>query len=164
VTPVKKWIVFGLVLIFVAGAASAALYISATKPLRAAEEKAVAIANKESELSGFHDFQLYNGEETYYVLKGKDVDDEEVFVWISEDGEKITIKKAANGVNQEEAVNTVYGDRQPKEILDVRLGITRLQKTDRAAWEIYYRSENDRLNYYYVDFETGEKLRAIDNF
>lgn len=140
------------------------MYYNATKPLRDAEEIAMSIASNETELSVFHDFQLYHGEETYYVLKGKDKDDEEVFVWISEDGEKITTKKAASGVNQEEAVNTVYGDRQPKEILDVRLGITRLQKTDRPAWEIYYRSENDRLNYYYVDFETGEKLRAIDNF
>jgi uncharacterized protein YpmB len=161
---VKKWLVFGLVLTIVAGAASTVLYLSATKPLRAAEQKAVAIANKESGLSGFHDFQLYNGEETYYVLKGKDMDDEEVFVWIAEDDEKIITKKATNGVNREEAVNTVYVDRQPKEILDIRLGITRLQKTDRPAWEIYYRSENGRLNYYYVDFETGEKLRAIDNF
>jgi uncharacterized protein YpmB len=42
--------------------------------------------------------------------------------------------------------------------------MARIQKTDRPAWEILYKTGNDNLNYYYVDFETGEKLRAIDNF
>ncbi|KKK37624.1 hypothetical protein WQ57_12880 [Mesobacillus campisalis] len=160
----KKWIILSTLFVIVSGAAAALLYYNAVKPLRTAEEKALAIANDETDLSGFQDFQLYNGEETYYVLKGRDGDEEEAFVWISEDGEKIITKKASSGVNKEEAVKTVYGDRKPKEILDVRLGITMLQKTVRPAWEIFYRSENDRLNYYYVDFETGEKLRAINNF
>lgn len=160
----KKWIVSGIITVLAAIGAMIAIYLSSTAPVKYAEEKAVKILKQETQLSDFSNFQLYNGEEAYYILKAKNEKDQAVYVWISEKDKKITTRQVSNGVKKDQAVKTVYADREPKEIISVKLGMARIQKTDRPAWEIYYKTGNDNLNYYYVDFETGEKLRAIDNF
>jgi uncharacterized protein YpmB len=161
---VKKWIIISIVILFACLVGVVTIYMNATKPLRTAEKKAIEIAQQETDLTDFHDFQLSNGESTYFVLQAKDSNEEDVYVWISEKDRKTVIKKVNSGVSEEEAVKTVYANKEPKEIISVRLGMTRIQKTTRPAWEIYYRTDNGHLNYFYVDFETGEKLRAIDNF
>ncbi|MGM0899872.1 MAG: DUF5590 domain-containing protein [Bacillota bacterium] len=160
----KKWIIISIVILLASSVGLISVYLNATKPLRIAEKKAIEIAKQETNLTDFHDFQLSNGESTYFVLRAKNPNEEEVYVWISEADGKALIKKVSSGVTEEEAVQTVYSNKDPKEIISVRLGMTKIQKTTRPAWEIYYRTDNGRLNYYYVDFETGEKLRAIDNF
>jgi uncharacterized protein YpmB len=164
VSAVKKWIIIGIVIILASSVGIILVYLNATKPLRTAEMKAIEIAQQETDLTDFRDFQLSNGESTYYVLRAKDKNEEEVYIWISEADRKTVIKKVSSGVSEEEAVKTVYANKDPKEIISIRLGMTKIQKTTRPAWEIYYRTDNGHLNYYYVDFETGEKLRAIDNF
>jgi uncharacterized protein YpmB len=164
VSAVKKWIIISIVILLACLVGGISVYMNATKPLRTAEKKAIEIAQQETDLTDFHDFQLSNGENTYFVLRAKDSNEEEFYVWISEESRKTVIKKVSSGVSEEEAVKTVYANKDPKEIISVRLGMTKIQKTIRPAWEIYYRTDNGRLNYYYVDFETGEKLRAIDNF
>jgi len=161
---VKKWIIISIVVILASSVGVISVYLNATKPLRNAEEKAIGIAQQETDLTDFHNFQLFNGEDTYYVLQAKNSRGDEVYVWITEEDRKTVVKKASSGVDQEDAVKVVFADRDPEEIISVRLGMTKIQKTIRPAWEIYYRTENGHLNYYYVDFETGEKLRAIDNF
>lgn len=160
----KKWIIISVVILLASTVGVISVYLNATKPLRAAEKKAIEIAKQETDLTDFHDFQMSNGESTHFVLRGKDPNEEEVYVWISEDDRKTLIKKVNSGVSEEEAVKTVYANKDPQEIISVRLGMTKIQKTTRPSWEIYYRTDNGHLNYYYVDFETGEKLRAIDNF
>ncbi|MBM4762094.1 DUF5590 domain-containing protein [Bacillus sp. B15-48] len=160
----KKWIVLLTIVLLAVASGFVALYYNATKPLREAEKIAIEIAQQDTTLIDIHEFDLFNGEETYYVLKAKNKNNEDVYVWISEIDHKMLIKTANSGVSEEEVVKTVYADRNPEEIIDVRLGITRIQKTNRPAWEVYFRSKNGNINYYYVDFETGEKLRAIDNF
>jgi uncharacterized protein YpmB len=164
VSAVKKWIIISIVILLAGTIGLISVYLNSTKPLRTAEKKAIEIAQKETDLTDFQNFQLSNGESTYYVLRAKDSNEEEVYVWISEDDRKTVIKKVNSGVSEEEAIQTVYANKDPKEIISVRLGMTKIQKTTRPAWEIYYRTDNNHLNYYYVDFETGEKLRAIDNF
>ncbi len=160
----KKWIIISVVVILASSVLGVSVYLNATKPLRNAEEKAIGIAKQETDLTDFKDFQLFNGEDTYYVLQAKDPRGDEVYVWIAEKDQKTVIKNVNSGVNQEQAVQVVFTDREPEEIISVRLGMTKIQKTIRPTWEIYYRTANGHLNYYYVDFETGEKLRAIDNF
>ena len=38
-----------------------------------------------------------------------------------------------------------------------------MMENDIPLWEIYYRSENNLINYYYVHFLTGEWLKKIEN-
>ena len=160
----KKWIIIISALFIVVVIGLITVYYNATKPLKIAEKKAIAIAKQETQLTDFEEFALYNGENTYFVLKAKNPKGEDVYVWIAEKDNALIIKRASDGVSKEEAVETVYANREPTEIISVRLGVVKIQKTIRPAWEIYYRTENGHSNYYYVDFDTGEKLRAIDNF
>lgn len=159
----KKWIFISLFVLLIAVGIIVNVYINANEPVKEAEQKAMKIVEKETDLTDLRDFQLYSGEETYYVLTGKNGQDEDVHVWISEKSQEIITRKAKNGITKEEALNKLYEEKNPIEIIEVRLGMARLQKTDRPAWEIYYRNNGDTINYYYVDFDSGEKLRAIDN-
>ena len=160
---VKKWILISILMLIVVLGILVNVYKNATEPVKTAEEKAVKIAAKETSLTDFKNFELYSGEETYYVMTGKNEKEEEVYIWISEKNQEVLTRNSKNGITKKEALNKLYEEKKPTEIIEVRLGMARIQKTDRPAWEIFYRNENDTINYYYVDFDTGEKLRAIDN-
>ena len=80
----KKWILIGMLLPAIVIGILINVYLNATEPVKAAEEKAVKIAAKETNLTRFRDFQLYSGEETYYVMTGKNAKNEDVHIWISE--------------------------------------------------------------------------------
>ncbi|WP_079509524.1 cell wall elongation regulator TseB-like domain-containing protein [Mesobacillus jeotgali] len=159
----KKWILLGVLFVAIITGILVNVYFNAVEPVDAAEKKAVEIAMKETSLSDFTDFNLYSGEETYYVMTGRNAKNEDVYVWINEKNSQLITKNAKNGITKKEALNKLYQEKNPDQIIDVRLGMARIKKTDRPAWEIYYRNSSNNINYYYVDFETGEKLRAIDN-
>ncbi|MBS8264658.1 peptidase [Mesobacillus boroniphilus] len=159
----KKWIFFSILIVVTITGILVNVYLNAVEPVKAAEKEAVQIALKETNLSDFTNFSLYSGEETYYVMTGKNVKQEDVYVWINEKNSKVITRNAKKGITKKEALNKLYQEKNPNEIIEVRLGMARIQKTDRPAWEIYYRNNSDTINYYYVDFDTGEKLRAIDN-
>lgn len=159
----KKWILISILVIGIITGIMVNVYLNATEPVKAAEEKAVHIASEETSLTDFSDFSLYSGEETYYVMKGKNSKREDVYIWINEKNHDVVTRNAKKGITKKEALNKLYEEKNPQQIIEVRLGIARIQKTDRPAWEIYYRNNSDTINYYYVDFDTGEKLRAIDN-
>jgi uncharacterized protein YpmB len=160
---VKKWILISILVAAIITGIMINVYLNATKPVKAAEEKAVQIASEETSLTDFGDFSLYSGEETYYVMRGKNKKREDVYIWISEKNHEVVTRNAKKGITKKEALNKLYEEKNPQQIIEVRLGMARIQKTDRPAWEIYYRNNSDTINYYYVDFDTGEKLRAIDN-
>jgi uncharacterized protein YpmB len=159
----KKWIFISVLIVVTITGILINVYLNAVEPVKAAEEKAVKIASKETNLADFTNFSLYSGEETYYVMTGKNAKQEAVYVWINEKNSEIITRNAKNGITKKEALNKLYQEKNPNEIIEVRLGMARIQKTDRPAWEIFYRNNSDTINYYYVDFDTGEKLRAIDN-
>ncbi|ESU30391.1 hypothetical protein G3A_22635 [Bacillus sp. 17376] len=159
----KKWIFFSILIVITIVGILVNVYLNAVEPVKAAEKEAVQIALKETNLSDFTNFSLYSGEETYYVMTGKNAKQEVVYVWINEKNSEVITRNAKNGITKKEALNKLYQEKNPNEIIEVRLGMARIQKTDRPAWEIFYRNNNDTINYYYVDFDTGEKLRAIDN-
>lgn len=159
----KKWIFFSILIVVTITGILVNVYLNAVEPVKAAEKKAVQIASKETNLSDFANFNLYSGEETYYVMTGKNAKQEDVYVWINEKNSKVITRNAKKGITKKEALNKLYQEKNPNEIIEIRLGMARIQKTDRPAWEIFYRKNSDTINYYYVDFETGEKLRAIDN-
>ncbi|MGG3562572.1 DUF5590 domain-containing protein [Neobacillus rhizosphaerae] len=117
------------------------------------------MASKKAQLSELQDFHLYNGLETVNVIEGKNKKGDKIIVWIPEKSKKVFVKKAKNGLSKEEAVQKLLQEKNPKKIISVRLGMEK----NIPLWEIYYRSENNLINYYYVHFETGEWLKKIEN-
>ena len=155
----KKWILSIVIFFVVLIGILIKLYLSAMNPVKAAEEKAVLLASKKAQLTEIQDFHLYNGLETVNVIEGKNKKGDKIIVWIPEKSKKVFVKKAKNGLSKEEAVQKLLQEKNPKKIISVRLGMEK----NIPLWEIYYRSENNLINYYYVHFETGEWLKKIEN-
>lgn len=155
----KKIIIISIFIILIVLVSGTIIYQKALKPVKTAEEKAVQTAMEETELTKAEDFYLYNGQETYYVVKGKNAKGTNIYVWIPEKEGRIIVRKQSDGISEKEAVSKLREEKNPKEIVSVRLGIEK----NIPLWEIYYRSEGDLINYYYVNFETGEWLKKIEN-
>ncbi|MDR6122608.1 DUF5590 domain-containing protein [Neobacillus drentensis] len=155
----KKWILSIVIFFVVLIGILIKVYLSAMNPVKAAEEKAVLLASKKAQLTEVQDFHLYNGLETVNVIEGKNKKGDKIIVWIPEKSKKVFVKKAKNGLSKEEAVQKLLQEKNPKKIISVRLGMEK----NIPLWEIYYRSENNLINYYYVHFETGEWLKKIEN-
>ena len=155
----KKWIVFLVLFVIVIIGILIKVYFSSVEPVKAAEKKAVALANKKIQISEVQDFHIYNGLETVNVIEGKNNKGEKIIVWIPDKSKKVFVQKAKNGISKDEAVQKLLQEKNPKKIISVRLGMEK----NIPLWEIYYRSENNLINYYYVHFETGEWLKKIEN-
>jgi uncharacterized protein YpmB len=157
---VKKWIwIITIIVVVVVLGLSVNVYRNAVKPVNTAEEKAVSIAKKKTDLVDVEDFHLYHGEETIYVIEGKNTKGENIIIWIPKKDGKMMVKKASKGLSKRDAINSLPEGSNPKKILSVRLGMEK----GFPLWEIYYLSENNLINYYLVFFESGEMLRNIEN-
>lgn len=135
------------------------IYLNAVEPVKEAESKAASIAKEETEITDITEFSLYHGSKSYYVIQGTDKDGEKLIAWIPEKDGKILVSSVKDGITKSDAINILYEKTSPEEIIDVQLGIEK----NIPLWEIYYRSSNDKINYYYIDFETGEEVRSIKN-
>lgn len=156
----KKWIWIFIVIILISIGFAIKVYVTATEPIKEAESATIAAARKATNIETITDFSLYNGGKSYYCLSGIDKDGEEIIVWIPEDSEdKIIVKKVKDGISKEEAIQKLLETKEPEEIVTVKLGV----ENNIPLWEIYYRSKENLINYYYIDFETGEWLKDIQN-
>jgi uncharacterized protein YpmB len=155
----KKWIFIGIGMVLLIVVFFANVYLNAIDPVKIAEKKAVAAAKEKVGISSVQDVQIYNGNETYYILKAKDKKNINIIAWVPEKGGNVIIRKASEGISQQEAIDRLFQEKDPKEIVSVRLAILK----NRECWEIHYLSHNNLINYYYIDFKTGEWLRKIEN-
>lgn len=145
--------------IFVAIGVTINIYINALEPLYKAQSKAEEIALEKTDLAHVEEFSLYNGTDSFYVVRGTDESGEKLIAWIpAENSEKIIVKKEEDGITKDEAIEKLFDEKTPDEIMTVKLGV----ENNIPLWEIYYRS-NNLINYYYIDFETGEWLKNIQN-
>jgi uncharacterized protein YpmB len=155
----KKWILIGIGTIILIVVIFTNIYLNAINPIKKAEKKAVEAAREKVDISSVQDLQIYNGNETYYILKAKNKKNTDIIAWVPEKGGNVIVRKASDGITQQEAVDRLFQEKDPKEIVSVRLAILK----NRECWEIYYLSHNNLINYYYIDFKTGEWLRKIEN-
>lgn len=155
----KKWFWIVTIGVMILIGIVVKIYLNATEPVADAESRALAIAKEETEITDITEFSLYHGSKVYYVVQGKNKKEEKLIAWIPEKGGKIVVLRAEDGITKSEAINTLSNEVSPDQIIDVRLGIEK----NNTLWEVYYRSSNDKINYHYIDFETGEVLRGIKN-
>lgn len=155
----KKWIIVLSIIVVAFCGLLIKVYLSALDPVKTAETKAVSRAQEETSLKEVEDFHIYNGIETVNVIEGKSKNGNKIIVWMPEKSKEIFVRKAKNGLTREEAIQKLQQEKSPKKIISVRLGMEK----NIPLWEIYYRSNNNLINYYYVHFDTGEWLKKIEN-
>lgn len=156
---VKKWILILVVFVVILIGIFAKVYLTARSPVKEAETKAVALAEKKAKLKVVNDFHLYHGLETVDVIEGKNSKGEKIIVWIPEKTKQVIVKKAKSGLSKADAIQKLMQEKNPKKIVSVRLGMEK----NIPFWEIYYLSDSNLINYYYVHFQTGEWLKKIEN-
>ncbi|WP_144547415.1 DUF5590 domain-containing protein [Bacillus sp. X1(2014)] len=155
----KKWIIVLSIIVLAFCGLLIKVYLSALDPVKTAETKAVSRAQEEISLKEVEDFHIYNGIETVNVIEGKSKNGDKIIVWMPAKSKEIFVRKAKNGLTREEAIQKLQQEKSPKKIISVRLGMEK----NIPLWEIYYRSNNNLINYYYVHFDTGEWLKKIEN-
>ncbi|MGG5253824.1 DUF5590 domain-containing protein [Neobacillus sp. SM06] len=155
----KKWITILIVFVVILVGVFVKVYITAREPLKAAEKKAVAIAEKKASLAKVTSFHLYHGLETVDVIEGTNKKGENIVIWIPEKTKQVIVKSAKSGLSKADAIKKLLQEKNPKKIVSVRLGMEK----NIPFWEIYYLSDNNLINYYYVHFQTGEWLKKIEN-
>lgn len=155
----KKWIVFFIGFVLILLGILVKIYLNAVEPVKAAEKKAVSLAEKKVHFSEVHDFHVYHGLETVNVIEGKNKNGENIIVWIPEDSNDIFVKKASSGLSKGEVIQKMEEISNPYKIISVRLGMEK----NIPLWEIYYLTDNNLINYYYIHFQTGEWLKKIEN-
>lgn len=155
-----KWLTVIFSGLLLLAAAGGYIYIKAMDPIKQAKKEAEQRINADKKLKQIEDFYLYNGTKTYYVMIGEEKNGEKVVFWIPEKkDEKIIEKKLADGISKQEAVDKLVNEKQPKEILGVRLGMEKRL----PVWELSYLDNQSHLNYYYIHFDTGKWWRKIEN-
>jgi uncharacterized protein YpmB len=159
VIELKKWITILIIIFVVLVGITGTIYATAMKPVKSAEEKAISIAEKKIKLDKVDHFHLYHGVETVYVLEGIDKKGQKVIVWVPEKSRNVVVRKAKNGLTRQEAIKKLLEKRTPQKIVSAKLGM----ENGIPFWEIYYLSDGDLINYYCVDFKTGEMVKRIEN-
>lgn len=155
----KKWIFIVVLLFLIMIGVPIRVYVKAMAPVNTAEKQALALASKTVSFSKVNDFHIYNGLESIDVIEGINKQGENIIVWIPEKSKKVIVKKAKDGLTKEQAIQKLLDENKPKQIISVSLGMEK----DIPLWEIYYRSQNNLINYYDIDFASGEWLKKIEN-
>ncbi|WP_421379173.1 DUF5590 domain-containing protein [Bacillus salacetis] len=155
----KKTIFFAVLLTIVVIGAMVAVFINARSPVNDRAEVALQRAEAETDIASTEDVSLYNGKKSYVVITGENTSGEKIIVWVPEKDEEIIVKKWADGISKEAAINKLKGENDVNEILSVKLGMESVG----PVWEMTYLDDNEHLNYYYLLFETGEWWRKIEN-
>ncbi len=155
----KKWIWSFVGLAVVVLAFVIYTYASAYQPVSKARENAEKIAKDEAGLVSMENFSIYNGNDSYYVVEGQNKDKEDIIVWIEEKNNAVTVKNKKDGLTKQEVINKLTSERELSSIDTVRLGMLE----GLPVWEVYAHTDDDLINYFYFDFETGELHRNIEN-
>lgn len=155
----KKVLLIISLLLIVLVTAAGFIYSNAVDPLKKAEEKAVKIAKEETKLRTVEEFSIYNGEETYYILQGKNDKGIKIIVWVPEKGGDVTVQRASNGISRQQAINKVAKEIGSDKLISVKLGM----ENGIPLWEIHSQSQSGLLNYYSLVFQTGDWLKKIEN-
>jgi uncharacterized protein YpmB len=155
-----KKIIFLIVLVSVViVGAMIAIFLNARSPVNDKAESALKRAQEETGIASTDDVSLYNGKKSYVVITGEDSDGEKIIVWVPEKDEEIIVKKWADGISKQSAINKLNEEEEVHQILSVKLGMESVG----PVWELTYLDDNEHLNYYYLLFETGEWWRKIEN-
>lgn len=136
------------------------VFYSANKPLTSAVENASDAAIKSGQIVSVDSVQLYNGTQSFMTVFGVNEKGDEIAVFVDENTDKdFGTVKIEDGITANQAVSTVKEELDVKKVLHVALGVEEAG----PVWEVAFKSDNDKLNYVYVYFESGQWWKRILN-
>ncbi|WP_050615395.1 cell wall elongation regulator TseB-like domain-containing protein [Bacillus testis] len=161
----KKWIwIISLLIILIIGYVIASFMVG-VKGHTKEEEKGIALAKEKGGLESVSEFYKFNGKKAYYVAIGKDSKGVKQVVWIPKKGDDPAIlkRKYSEGVTRSEILEKA-NSLNPAKIISAKIGMIEFKgDKNREIWEVVFKDDKGKLNYYYYDFFTGEMLRNYEN-
>lgn len=119
---------------------------------------AVTEAVYAGELTELIETRSFNGDESWFIVRGIDDSGTEKLVWVSE--ERSVVRIVSDGVSEDEARQSVWS-RQPEAVI---IRVTPGVWSQQLCYEIYYRIDHqDGAVYYYdyIRFEDGDWLETL---
>lgn len=133
-------------------------YISVHQSFWDKRDLAVTQAVYAGQLDEVLSAEPYNGEQSWFIVRGLDEDGEEVIVWVSE--EQSIVKGVDEGISPARAKSIVQSRYEGANIIRMTPGVWRQE----LCYEVYYRihhPDGDIYYYDYIRFEDGAWLETL---
>ncbi len=131
----------------------------ANQPVRNARKQAITLAKKYTSFKSPGRFYVYNREQTYYTISGKNAKNQQILVIVPQKGGNLRVVKQASGLTRQEAIAQVKATNSVKRVLKAAPGIF----NDRVVWEVTYKNAKGNLCYELINFKTGKAVQRINN-
>lgn len=145
-----------IILIFLVGWS---IYAVGNHPKAEAERQATTIAKRYANLKTRTDFYIYNRENTYYTVAGKNNKGQRILVIVPQKNGSVRVVKQSTGLTEQQALAQVKSNEHPKRVLKAVPGIF----NDKVVWEVTYLNSKGNLCYDLINFKTGSYVQQINN-
>ena len=145
-----------IILIFLVGWS---IYAVGNHPKAEAERQATTIAKRYANLKTRTDFYIYNRENTYYTVAGKNNKGQRILVIVPQKNGSVRVVKQSTGLTEQQALAQVKSNEHPKRVLKAVPGIF----NDKVVWEVTYLNSKGNLCYDLINFKTGSYVQKINN-
>lgn len=145
-----------IILIFLVGWS---IYAVGNHPKAEAERQATTIAKRYANLKTRTDFYIYNRENTYYTVAGKNNKGQRILVIVPQKNGSVRVVKQSTGLTEQQALAQVKRNEHPKRVLKAVPGIF----NDKVVWEVTYLNSKGNLCYDLINFKTGSYVQQINN-
>lgn len=134
-------------------------FLRANRPMSRAKKEAFEIAKQYTDLETVDRFYWYTREESYFTLVGNDTKDQAIIVIIPKSGKKVTVLNQVDGLTEDDVLKKIYQQENVSKVTKMNLGIHEGLPT----WEVVAENDNSGLDYYLIDFKSGEIVSSINN-
>ena len=148
-----------LILIILIFLVSWSIYAVGNHPKAEAERQATTIAKRYANLKTRTDFYIYNRENTYYTVAGKNNKGQRILVIVPQKNGSVRVVKQSTGLTEQQALAQVKSNEHPKRVLKAVPGIF----NDKVVWEVTYLNSKGNLCYDLINFKTGSYVQQINN-
>ncbi|GAF65256.1 hypothetical protein BTS2_2154 [Bacillus sp. TS-2] len=152
----KKWII-SIALLVIASFIGLSIYgyQLIREPLKENYNLAEQYTLENNLLQTIEEVEYYHGTDAYYVVYGNDAEGDSSVVWVANDFDGHDVRKADEGIDEEQVRSIVEAEHNVKSIQRIRLGYERNLPT----YEVTFIDEQDRQSYFYVTFEDGTFMK-----
>lgn len=154
----RKSLLFIIVLLLSVICTFSIIFYRSQSKFLSVQDEALKKVRETVDLREVNKFYWFNTEETYYSFEGKTADNIEVYVVLRSDTNEVLTLNKAEVVNEEEARAITVQDKQPKQVMQARLGMI----DGEPVWEVNYKTDSG-MGYYYLSARTGQWIRDISN-
>lgn len=155
--PSRPQLIFILIGTLIALAAIGYFFIwLSLAPMRTARIEAEEVANSAG-ITKTEQFFVSNDSDVYYSIIGRTNSGEQKVAIIKKNSQQATILLRKDGLTASQLTKLIEDNYQPAKIYSTALSIYQ----DQPVWQVAFLSDDKRLNYVLLDYQSGEEYQII---